>query len=128
MIKIPKAKKNVLIVDDSSFSRLMLKRIINKSNFARVIGEAKDGNEAVSLFKELKPDLITMNLIMPEKNGIEAIEEIIRIKRSANIIAITAIGQESVVLEATLKGAKDFIQKPFDEGTILDTMKKHLQA
>lgn len=121
-------KKKILIVDDSSFSRLLLKRIINKSNFAEVIGEAKDGNEAVSLFEELKPDLITMNLIMPEKNGIEAIEDIMRIKRTANIIVITAIGQESVILEATLKGARDFIQKPFDEGVILDTIKKHLRA
>ena len=123
-----KNKKKILIVDDSSFSRLMLKRIINKSNFAQVIGEAKNGNEAVTLFEELKPDLITMNLIMPEKNGIEAIEDIMRIDRTANIIVITAIGQESVILEATLKGAKDFVQKPFDEGKILDTIQKHLRT
>lgn len=108
-----KSKKRILIVDDALFTRNLLKNIINKIDYCEVIGEASNGNEAISLYKEMKPDLVTMDLIMPGKDGIETTEEILKIDPDAQIVIISALGQEALVIEATRKGAKDFIQKPY---------------
>jgi len=120
------SKKGILIVDDALFTRNMLKKIINNTNYVEVIGEAANGNEAIDLFKKLKPDLITMDLVMPEKGGIETIEDLIKIDKSALIVVVSALGQEALVLEAAKKGAKDFIQKPFKNEQVLEVMERIL--
>ena len=120
-------KKKVLIVDDAAFTRNMLKNIINKIEKIEVIGEASNGVEAISLYKKLNPDLVTMDLVMPEKGGIEATEEILKINSKALIVVVSALGQEALVLEAAKKGAKDFIQKPFKTEQILEVMDRILK-
>ena len=120
-------KKRVLIVDDAQFTRNMLKNIINKIEQIEVIGEASNGVEAISLYKKLNPDLVTMDLVMPEKGGIEATEEIMKINSKAMIVVVSALGQEALVLEAAKKGAKDFIQKPFKTEQILEVMDRILK-
>ena len=120
-------KKKVLIVDDAQFTRNMLKNIINKIEQIEVIGEASNGVEAISLYKKLNPDLVTMDLVMPEKGGIEATEEILKINSKAMIVVVSALGQEALVLEAAKKGAKDFIQKPFKTEQILEVMNRILK-
>jgi two-component system chemotaxis response regulator CheY len=120
-------KKKVLIVDDAQFTRNMLKNIINKIEQIEVIGEASNGVEAISLYKKLNPDLVTMDLVMPEKGGIEATEEILKINSKALIVVVSALGQEALVLEAAKKGAKDFIQKPFKTEQIIEVMDRILK-
>jgi len=120
-------KKRVLIVDDAAFTRNMLKNIIAKIDQIEVIGEASNGVEAISLYKKLSPDLVTMDLVMPEKGGIEATEEILKINPKALIVVVSALGQEALVLEAAKKGAKDFIQKPFKSEQILEVMERILK-
>lgn len=120
-------KKKVMIVDDAQFTRNMLKNIINKIEQIEVIGEASNGVEAISLYKKLNPDLVTMDLVMPEKGGIEATEEILKINSKAMIVVVSALGQEALVLEAAKKGAKDFIQKPFKTEQILEVMDRILK-
>lgn len=120
-------KKRVMIVDDAAFTRNMLKAIISKIDQIEVVGEAANGVEAISLYKKLNPDLVTMDLVMPEKGGIEATEEILKINPSALIVVVSALGQEALVLEAAKKGAKDFIQKPFKSEQILEVMDRILK-
>ncbi|MHA1987783.1 MAG: response regulator [Promethearchaeota archaeon] len=120
-------KKRVLIVDDAAFTRNMLKNIIGKIEQIEVIGEASNGVEAISLYKKLNPDLVTMDLVMPEKGGIEATEEILKINSKALIVVVSALGQEALVLEAAKKGAKDFIQKPFKTEQIIEVMDRILK-
>ena len=120
-------KKRVLIVDDAAFTRNMLKNIIGKIEQIEVIGEASNGVEAISLYKKLNPDLVTMDLVMPEKGGIEATEEILKFNSKALIVVVSALGQEALVLEAAKKGAKDFIQKPFKTEQIIEVMDRILK-
>ena len=120
-------KKRVMIVDDAAFTRNMLKAIISKIDLIEVVGEAANGVEAISLYKKLNPDLVTMDLVMPEKGGIEATEEILKINPGALIVVVSALGQEALVLEAAKKGAKDFIQKPFKSEQILEVMDRILK-
>jgi len=120
-------KKRILIVDDAAFTRNMLKNIIGKIEQIEVIGEASNGVEAISLYKKLNPDLVTMDLVMPEKGGIEATEEILKINSKALIVVVSALGQEALVLEAAKKGAKDFIQKPFKTEQIIEVMDRILK-
>ncbi len=120
-------KKKVMIVDDAQFTRNMLKNIINKIEQIEVIGEASNGVEAISLYKKLNPDLVTMDLVMPEKGGIEATEEILKINSKAMIVVVSALGQEALVLEAAKKGAKDFIQKPFKTEQIIEVIDRILK-
>jgi two-component system chemotaxis response regulator CheY len=117
-------KKRVLIVDDAQFTRNMLKNIMQKIGNVEICGEAANGIEAIKQYKKLKPDLVTMDLVMPEKGGIEAIEEIKNIDSNATIIVISALGQEALVLEAAKKGAKDFITKPFKQEQIFEVMNR----
>jgi two-component system chemotaxis response regulator CheY len=119
-------KKKVLIVDDAAFTRNMLKKIINTTDYSEVVGEAANGNEAIDMYTKLKPDLVTMDLVMPEKGGIETVEELIKMDKSALIVVVSALGQEALVLEAAKKGAKDFIQKPFKNEQVLDVMERIL--
>ncbi len=119
-------KKRIMLVDDSAFSRNMLKKVMCKNEHIEVCIEATNGNEAIKLYKTAKPDLVTMDLVMPEKGGIETIEELVKMDPTARIVVVSALGQEALVLEATKKGAKDFIQKPFKDNQILDVIDRVL--
>ena len=117
--------KRVLIVDDALFMRNMIK-VIFTSGGLEVVGEAANGLEAVEKFRELKPDLTTMDIVMPFKSGIEATREILKIDDGAVIIMCSALGQESLVMEAIEAGASDFIVKPFRAEDVLSVVKKVL--
>jgi len=117
--------KKVLIVDDAIFMRNMIKEIFASGGF-EVIGEAQNGLEAVEKYKELKPDLTTMDIVMPFKSGIEATREIVKQDSNAVIIMCSALGQESLVMEAIEAGASDFIVKPFRAEDVLSVVKKVL--
>lgn len=118
--------KKVLVVDDAAFTRNMLKKIIDKNEYTEVVGEAKNGNEALEVYDKLKPDLVTMDLVMPEKGGIETTEELMKKDSNATIVVVSALGQEALVLEAAKKGAKDFIQKPFKSEQVLEVIDRIL--
>jgi len=96
-------------------------------DFAEVIGEASNGVDAVSLYKDLKPDLVTMDLVMPNYDGLQAIEEIMKFDKSANIIVVSAMGQELSIVEATEKGAKDYIRKPFKDDDVYTIIERLLK-
>ncbi len=115
--------KRVLIVDDAAFMRMLLKDIISKAGF-EVVGEAANGKEAVEKYKELKPDIVTMDITMPEMNGIEAVKEIKKIDPEAKIIMVSAMGQQAMVIEAIQAGARDFIVKPFQPARVIEALKK----
>jgi len=117
----------VLIVDDALFMRNMLKDIFVKGGHS-VIGEATNGIEAVEKYSELKPDLVTMDIVMPLKSGIEALQEIMASDKSANVIMCSALGQESLVIEAIQSGAKDFIVKPFKEDHVLEVVQRAVSS
>ena len=110
--------KRVLIVDDSVFMRNMIRDVFNGTDF-EVAGEAANGVEAIERFRQLSPDLVTMDIVMPHKNGIEATREICTLKPGAVVVMCSAMGQESLVMEAINAGAKDFITKPFRSDEVL---------
>ncbi|MBO8155227.1 MAG: response regulator [Bacillaceae bacterium] len=115
--------KKVLIVDDAAFMRMMIKDILEKNGF-EVVGEAQDGNEAVEKFQELSPDLVTMDITMPEKDGITALKEIKEMSPEAKVIMCSAMGQQAMVIDAIQAGAKDFIVKPFQADRVMEAVKK----
>jgi two-component system chemotaxis response regulator CheY len=106
--------KRVLIVDDAAFMRLSLRRIMEKCEY-EVVGEAENGLKAVQLYKQLKPDLVTMDLTMPELGGVDAIKLIKQIDNNAKVIVISSMGHEILVKEAIVAGAISFIVKPYKE-------------
>ncbi|AMW32310.1 two-component system, chemotaxis family, response regulator CheY [Fervidobacterium changbaicum] len=113
----------ILVVDDAAFMRMMLKDILTKAGH-EVVGEAANGVEAVEKYKELKPDVVTMDITMPEMNGIDAIKEIKKIDPNATIIVCSAMGQQAMVIEAIQAGAKDFIVKPFQAARVIEAVQK----
>jgi two-component system chemotaxis response regulator CheY len=115
----------VLIVDDAAFMRMMLKDILLKNGF-EVVGEAENGKVGVQLFQELNPDLVTMDITMPEMDGISAVKEIKKLNSGAKIVMVSAMGQQSMVIEAIQAGAADFIVKPFQPDRVLESLKKAL--
>lgn len=115
--------KKVLIVDDAAFMRMMIKNILSKAGY-EIVGEAENGSQAVSKFKELKPDLVTMDITMPEMDGITAVKEIIKGDSTAKIIMCSAMGQQAMVIDAIQAGAKDFIVKPFQPNRVLEAVQK----
>src|ERR1700759_2390854 len=117
--------KRVLLVDDAIFMRNMIKDIFSSGGF-EVVGEAANGLEAIQKYKELKPDLTTMDIVMPYKSGIEATREIIKFDGKAVVVICSALGQESLVMEAIEAGAADFIVKPFRAEDVLAVVKKVL--
>ncbi|SDG98201.1 two-component system, chemotaxis family, response regulator CheY [Alteribacillus persepolensis] len=117
--------RSVLIVDDASFMRMMLKDILEKNDFT-IAGEAKDGQEAVHLYKDTSPDLVTMDITMPEMDGIAALKEIKAMDANANVIMCSAMGQQAMVIDAIRAGAKDFIVKPFQADRVLEAIQKTL--
>ncbi|MCF6093826.1 response regulator [Microaerobacter geothermalis] len=115
--------KKILIVDDAAFMRMMVKEILTKNGYI-IVGEASDGAQAVEKYKELKPDLVTMDITMPEMDGITALKEIKKIDPSATVIMCSAMGQQAMVIDAIQAGAKDFIVKPFQADRVIEAIKK----
>ncbi|MDD3159325.1 MULTISPECIES: response regulator [Sporomusaceae] len=113
----------VLIVDDAAFMRMMIKDILSKNGY-EVVGEAENGQKAVEKFQELKPDLTTMDITMPEMDGITAVKEIKKIDANAKVIMCSAMGQQAMVIEAIQCGARDFIVKPFQPDRVLEAVRK----
>jgi two-component system chemotaxis response regulator CheY len=112
----------ILIVDDAAFMRHMLAQMV--AGIHEVVGEASTGEEAVSKYKELHPDIVTMDITMPDMQGIDAVREIIAYDPNAKILMCSAMGQRQMVLEAMKSGAKDFIIKPFQKERILDAISR----
>lgn len=115
--------KTVLIVDDAAFMRLTIRNMLVKNGF-QVVGEAENGKVAIGKYNELRPDIVTMDITMPEMDGLTALKAILELDPSANIIMITAMGQQAMVKEAVLAGARGFIVKPFKEDTVLAALSK----
>ncbi|MCJ8010613.1 response regulator [Paenibacillus sp. KQZ6P-2] len=115
----------ILIVDDAAFMRMMIRDILSKNGF-EVVGEAQDGAQAIEKFKELRPDLVTMDITMPEMDGIVALKEIKKLDPSAKVIMCSAMGQQAMVIDAIQAGAKDFIVKPFQTDRVIEAINKTL--
>jgi two-component system, chemotaxis family, chemotaxis protein CheY len=113
----------VLIVDDAAFMRMMIKDILEKNGF-EIIGEANNGIKAVELYKKERPDVVTMDITMPDMDGIEAVKAIKAYDPSAKVIMCSAMGQQSMVMDAIRAGARDFIVKPFQADRVLEAIKK----
>lgn len=119
------AMAKILIVDDAKFMRITLSNILKKANH-EVVGEGETGKDAIELYRQLNPDLVTMDITMPEMSGIEAVKEIKKEFPQAKVIMCSAMGQQKMVVEAIEAGAKDFIVKPFDEARVLDAINRVL--
>ncbi|WHY74430.1 response regulator [Fictibacillus enclensis] len=117
--------KRILVVDDAAFMRMMVKDILNKNGF-EVCGEAGDGEQAVEMYKELSPDLVTLDITMPEMDGITALKAIKKVDSGAKVIMCSAMGQQGMVIDAIQAGAKDFIVKPFQADRVIDAINKAL--
>ena len=117
--------RKVLVVDDAAFMRMMLKDILLKNDF-EVAGEAENGKVAVSAYQKVKPDIVTMDITMPEMNGIEAVKAIKSFDPDSKIIMVSAMGQQPMVIEAIQAGATDFIVKPFQPDRVVEALNKAL--
>jgi two-component system chemotaxis response regulator CheY len=115
----------ILIVDDAAFMRMMVKNILVKEGY-EVVGEAENGAQAVEKYKELNPDLVTMDITMPEMDGITAVKEIMKINAAAKVVMCSAMGQQAMVIDAIQAGAKDFIVKPFQADRVIEAISKVL--
>ena len=115
--------KNILICDDAAFMRMMIKDILTKNGY-NIVGEAVNGAKAVEKYAELKPDLVLMDITMPEMDGIEALKKIKAADANASIIMCSAMGQQAMVIESIQSGAKDFIVKPFQADRVLEAVQK----
>lgn len=115
----------ILIVDDAKFMRMTLSNILSKANH-EVVGEGENGRDAIELYRKLNPDLVTLDITMPEMSGLEAIREIKKEFPQAKVIMCSAMGQQKMVVESIEAGAKDFIVKPFDEGRVLEAINRVL--
>ena len=115
--------KNILICDDAAFMRMMIKDILTKNGY-NVVGEAENGKVAVYKYAELNPDLVLMDITMPEMDGIEALKAIRAKEPNAAVIMCSAMGQQAMVIEAIQSGAKDFIVKPFQAERVIEAVKK----
>ena len=118
--------ERILIVDDSKTSRKFLKNMLIGAGF-EVVAEAIDGIDGIEKYEEFKPEVVTMDITMPNLDGIDAVTEIMRIDPEAKIIMVTAAGQKNNVVEALKRGAVDFVQKPFDAEVIVEVIKKAME-
>ena len=115
--------KNILVCDDAAFMRMMIKNTLTKGGY-NVAGEAENGAKAVEKYKELSPDLVLMDITMPEMDGIQALKKIRESDAGATVIMCSAMGQQAMVIESIQSGAKDFIVKPFQADRVLEAVKK----
>lgn len=113
--------KRILVVDDAAFMRVSIKNMLTKHGY-EVCGEAENGEVAIQKYKDLQPDIVTMDITMPEKDGLTSLKEILAFNPRANVIMVSAMGQESMVREAIISGAKGFIVKPFKEDIIVNAL------
>jgi len=113
--------KTVLVVDDAAFMRVSIKNMLTKNGY-EVIGEAENGKIAIQKYQDLNPDIVTMDITMPEMDGLASLKKILEVDPSANIVMVSAMGQEGMVREAVQSGAKGFIVKPFKEDVILSAL------
>ncbi len=116
----------VLVCDDAIFMRTMISDILSQAGY-EVVGEAETGTQAVERFKELNPDLVTMDIVMPDMGGIDAVREIVKIAPSAKVLMCSAMGQQALVIEAIQAGAKDFVVKPFQPSRVLEAVQRVLE-
>ena len=114
---------NILICDDAAFMRMMIKDILTKNGY-NVVGEAENGLKAVEKYTETKPDLVLMDITMPEMDGIQALKKIKELDSGATVIMCSAMGQQAMVIESIQAGAKDFIVKPFQADRVIEAVKK----
>lgn len=117
--------QTVLVVDDAIFMRTMIADILTQAGF-EVVGEAENGRQAVELYGRLKPDLVTMDIVMPELGGIDAVREIVAADPEARVLMCSAMGQQALVVQAIQAGAKDFIVKPFQPSRVLEAVQRVL--
>ncbi len=115
--------KRVLIVDDAAFMRITIKNMLTKNGY-EVVGEAENGLVGVNLYNDLKPDIVTMDITMPELNGLDALKAIMQIDNKAKVVMLSAMGQQEMVKEAIISGAKGFVVKPFKEDTVVAALNK----
>jgi len=115
----------ILIVDDAKFMRMTLSNMLTNAGH-EIVGEGENGKDAIRLYRELLPDLVTLDITMPEMNGIDAVKEIKKEFPQAVVIMCSAMGQQKMVVEAIESGAKDFIVKPFDENRVVDAINRIL--
>ncbi len=118
--------KKILIVDDSAFIRMALSDILKESGY-EVVGEAENGAQAIEKFKALHPDLVTMDVVMAGEGGLQALRELISLDRSANVLMVTAMGKQAMVIEALQAGAKGFLIKPFESKAVIAEIKRILK-
>jgi two-component system, chemotaxis family, chemotaxis protein CheY len=115
----------VMITDDAAFMRMMIRNILTQ-NGHDVVGEAENGQQAIERYKEVQPDICTMDITMPEKDGIAALREILASDPTARVVMCSALGQEAKVIESIRAGAKEFIVKPFEQSRVLAAIEKAL--
>ncbi|TLM80582.1 MAG: response regulator [Actinobacteria bacterium] len=118
--------RSILVVDDAAFMRMMIRDILSKEGYT--IHEAVNGRDALDKFEEVRPDLVTMDITMPEMNGLDALRAIREIDADARILMVSAMGQQKMIVEALEAGALDFLVKPFQPTKVLETVKKCLQS
>lgn len=117
--------KTVLIVDDVAFVRRTLSEILTEAHY-QIVGEAANGQEAVQLYQKHRPNLVTMDIVMPEMSGIEATRKLLKLDKDAKVVMISAMGQDALIMEAISAGARDFILKPFTALEVLRTIERTL--
>lgn len=117
----------VLVVDDASFMRLMLKDILAKHGYD-VVGEAATGQQAIALFEQLSPDIVTLDITMPDMDGLEALKGMMRIRPTARVVVVSALGQHGLVVDVLRAGALDFVVKPFQADRLLEAVRKASRA
>ena len=115
----------IMIVDDNAFMRSTIKGVLTQAGFD-IAAEATDGAEAVSTYATAKPDLVTMDITMPNMDGVEALKELLKQDPAAKVVMVSAMGQESLVVEAVTAGAVDFVIKPFEPDRVVDAINKAL--
>jgi two-component system, chemotaxis family, chemotaxis protein CheY len=115
----------VLVCDDAIFMRTMISDILTGAGY-EVVGEAESGVQAIERYKALRPDLVTMDIVMPDLGGIEAVREIVKVDPEAKILMCSAMGQQALVVEAIQAGAKDFVVKPFQPSRVLEAVQRVL--
>ena len=117
--------QTVLVCDDAIFMRTMITDILSQAGYD-IVGEAESGAQAVQRYRDLKPDLVTMDIVMPDMGGIEAVREIVKLDPDAKVLMCSAMGQQALVVEAIQAGAKDFVVKPFQPSRVLEAVQRLL--